>query len=178
MLVREALPKDAAGIARVHVKAWRATYQGIVPEHLLDNLSYERREQYWQGLLSDPDDQTIVLVVDHPYSGVVGFASAGPERTGNFPYQAELYTIYMLKTYQGRGIGRNLVTGIAQKLVERGLTSMLVWVLRDNLFRAFYEVLGGEEIGEQEITIGDANLVEVAYGWKDIRPLASQDMPI
>jgi ribosomal protein S18 acetylase RimI-like enzyme len=175
MLIREATLKDASGIARVHVHAWRSTYRDIVPGQVLENLSKERNEQYWHDLLSDPENQTIVLVAEHPYAGVVGFASAGPERTGNFPYQAELYTIYMLKTYQGRGVGRNLLTGIAQKLLERDMSSMLVWVLRDNLFRAFYEALGGQEIGEQEIKIGDANLIEVGYGWKDIHPLATEE---
>jgi ribosomal protein S18 acetylase RimI-like enzyme len=173
--IREAIPEDASGIARVHVNAWQATYPGIVPDQVLENLSYERNEQYWQGILSDPQNQSIVLVAEHPYAGIVGFASAGPERSGNFPYQAELYTIYMLKTYQGRGVGRHLVAGIAQRLVERGMTSLLVWVLRDNLFRAFYEAMGGQEVGEQEIIIGGDNLVEVAYGWTDIRPLASPE---
>jgi ribosomal protein S18 acetylase RimI-like enzyme len=172
MQIREALPKDANGIARVHVNAWRETYRGIVPNNVLDNLSVERSEQYWEGLLSDPEDQTIILVASHPYKGVVGFASAGTERTGNYPYQAELYTIYMLRTYQGRGVGRNLFAAITQRLLERGMNSLLVWVLRDNLFRAFYEALGGQEVGEQEITIGESSLVEVAYGWKDIQPLA------
>lgn len=32
MRIREALPKDATSIARVHVDAWRATYRGIVPD--------------------------------------------------------------------------------------------------------------------------------------------------
>ena len=56
-------------------------------------------------------------------SGLVGFASAGSERTGNYPYQAELYTIYMLKKYQGMGVGRQLVAGIARRLVERDMIS-------------------------------------------------------
>jgi ribosomal protein S18 acetylase RimI-like enzyme len=175
MLVREALSKDAPGIARVHVDAWRATYRGIVPDQVLDNLAYERNEQFWQGILADPENHTIVQVADHPYTGVVGFASAGAERTGKFPFQAELYTIYMLQKYQGRGLGRQLVAAIAQRLIERDMTSLLVWVLRDNLFRAFYEALGGQEIGEQEIVIGNASLVEVAYGWKDIGSLAGQE---
>ena len=45
---------------------------------------------------------------------------------------------------------------------------MLVWVLAENPSRQFYEALGGQELGQQEITVGGATLVEVAYGWKDI----------
>jgi hypothetical protein len=45
---------------------------------------------------------------------------------------------------------------------------MLVWVLADNPSRSFYEALGGELIGEQNVTIGGVDLREVAYGWPDI----------
>jgi GNAT superfamily N-acetyltransferase len=105
--------------------------------------------------------------------GVVGFASAGKERTGEFAYHGELYAIYILKAYQGRGVGRRLVEAIVLRLQEHGLNSMMVWVLKDNLFRAFYEALGGQEVGEQDIKIGESTLVEIAYGWKDIRSLTS-----
>ena len=173
MLIRDALQTDAAGIARVHVNSWRSTYRGIVPDQVLDSLSLERREQYWHDLLTDPKNQDINLVADVPPVGVVGFASAGKERTGEFPYQGELYAIYILKAYQGRGVGRQLVEAIVLRLQEQGLTSMMVWVLKDNLFRAFYEALGGQEVGEQDIKIGESNLVEVAYGWKDILSLTA-----
>jgi ribosomal protein S18 acetylase RimI-like enzyme len=173
MLIRDALQTDAAGIARVHVNSWRTTYRGIVPDQVLDSLSLERREQYWHDLLSDPKNQDINLVADVPPVGIAGFASAGKERTGEFPYQGELYAIYILKAYQGRGVGRQLVEAIVLRLQEQGLTSMMVWVLKDNLFRAFYEALGGQEVGEQDIKIGDSTLVEVAYGWKDIRSLTA-----
>ena len=40
--------------------------------------------------------------------------------------------------------------------------------LAENPSRRFYEALGGQELSRQDITIGGATLVEVAYGWKDI----------
>jgi GNAT superfamily N-acetyltransferase len=170
--IRQAVPEDAEGIARVHVSSWRTTYPGIVSAAVLERLSIERSQEYWLKMISNPEEQGFVLVAEDRQVGVVGFASAGPERSGNFPHQGELYAIYMLKGYQGRGVGRRLVSAIAHQLLEQGLSSMLVWVLIDNLFRAFYEALGGEQIGEQNITIGDETLVEVAYGWLDIHPLA------
>jgi hypothetical protein len=43
LVIREAAPADAPGIARVHVDTWRTTYQGIVPDQFLARLSYEAR---------------------------------------------------------------------------------------------------------------------------------------
>lgn len=174
MLIRQAVPQDAAGIARVHVSSWRTTYPGIVSAAVLERFSVEHSQDYWLKTISEPGEHCCVLVAVEQQVGAVGFASAGPERSGNFPYQGELYAIYMLKAYQGRGVGRRLVSAVAQGLLDLGLSSMLVWVLKDNLFRAFYEALGGEQIGEQDITIGNQTLREVAYGWPDIHPLVTE----
>jgi len=171
VLIRHAVSEDSPGIAHVHVGSWRTTYPGIVPSSVLENLSVERSQSKWLHMILEPSDQSFILVAVDSQNVVVGFAAAGPERSGNFAYQGELYAIYMLRAYQGRGLGRQLVSAVAHQLLEQGFSSMLVWVLRDNLFRAFYEALGGEQIGEQNITIGEAALPEVAYGWKDIHPL-------
>jgi hypothetical protein len=44
MNIRDALAADAGGIARVSVDTWRATYQGIMPDTVLEGLSYKTRE--------------------------------------------------------------------------------------------------------------------------------------
>ena len=51
---------------------------------------------------------------------------------------------------------------------------MLLWVLAENPSRGFYEALGGAEVRQETITIGGTELVEIAYGWSDISPLATR----
>jgi hypothetical protein len=48
------------------------------------------------------------------------------------------------------------------------------WVLAANPSRAFYAALGGQRVDEKSVTLGGVQLVEVAYGWPDIRGLATQ----
>ena len=60
---------------------------------------------------------------------------------------------------------------MVEELQRREFNSMLVWVLKDNPCRAFYERLGGAPAGEKEIEIGGKKLVEVAYGWSDLDAL-------
>jgi hypothetical protein len=67
---------------------------------------------------------------------------------------------------------RRLTATVAGRLLEAGFESMLVWVLADNPARLFYEVLGGRQLYEERITFGEVTLVKVAYGWRDIQPLA------
>lgn len=173
MLVRDAQANDAASIARVQVDSWRTTYAGILPECHLAGLSYERAEQVWRGGLTNPNWQSFIAVAEAPAAGIIGFACGGPERAGRPDYQGELYAIYLLQAYQLQGIGRALVSATAQRLLQRQLTTMLVWVLAANPARRFYEALGGVLVDERTIEIGGASLVEVAYGWKDMQPLAA-----
>lgn len=169
--IREATASDASGIARVHVDAWRATYRGIVPDAHLDAMSHVRSELRWCERLTAPDAPGWFTLVADADATVAGFASAGPERSGLAAFAGEIGGLYVLPEFQGKGMGRALVHASVGRLLEAGLPSLLIWVLRDNPSRAFYQRLGGEVVMEQPIEIGGANLIEVAYGWPDARRL-------
>ena len=176
MNIRAALPADAHGIARVHVDSWRTTYVGIVPDKVLARLSYGNRERFWHNVLTERDSQTVVFVAEDNAGQIAGFASGGPEREGIEGYQGELYAIYLYADSQARGAGRQLTVNVAQALAARGLNSMLAWVLADNPACGFYEALGGNQITSKDITIGDATLREIAYGWPQIQTLLKGEM--
>jgi hypothetical protein len=58
---------------------------------------------------------------------------------------------------------------MAGALLERGHRGMSLWVLEQNHpARRFYEGLGGIKIAEKR-----SKLFEIAYGWADLRQLAS-----
>lgn len=47
MQIRKATLQDAEAIARVHVDSWKTTYKGIIPDNVLNNLSYTQRTEQW-----------------------------------------------------------------------------------------------------------------------------------
>ncbi len=168
MIVREAAHCDVSAMARVHVDTWRTTYRGIVPDEFLANLSYERRENGWRQVLDNaPKDVNFTCVAEDESGQIVGFANGGVERAGDPVYQGELSAIYVLKSYQQKGIGRELVQAVTQRLGRMNIHSMLVWVLADNPACRFYKMLGGQKVYEKEIEIGGAKLIEIGYGWTD-----------
>ncbi len=170
--IRAANPADAGSIARVHVESWRTTYDGIVDAEFLAGLSYSDRESSWTRILTSDQPDTRTSVAEISAGDVVGFAHAGPEREGNETYRGELYAIYLLREHQGTGLGRRLVSAVAQGLLDCGLTSMLLWVLEDNhSARHFYGLLGGQPVSRKTITIGGKDLVEVSYAWRDLSDL-------
>lgn len=169
MLIREAQISDAKQIAKIKIDTWRTTYIGIMSDDYLDNLSYARMEDWVQSRLTDND--SFMYVAEIIPGQIVGYAYAGPEREGSEIYPAELYALYVLKDYQGAGIGRQLVKAVALRFATLGIHSMLIWALADNPYRSFYERLGGHELNSKIINIGGYDLKEIAYTWNDIKIL-------
>jgi ribosomal protein S18 acetylase RimI-like enzyme len=169
--LRDASAEDSPGIARVHVRTWQSAYRGLLAEDFLGSLSEASRQGRWREILAQPGSTGFTLVAEQD-GQIVGFASAGPERSGDPNHTGEVYAIYVLPGRQHEGIGQRLIQASARRLVEAGLASMLVWVLSENPSRKFYEALGGKFLREQSIEIGSQTLMETAYGWTDITPLA------
>ncbi len=165
-IIRPATVDDAPGIAQVQVESWRSTYTGLIPETIIADLTVERRERQWQHMI--PLEGSVVYVAEDENGQIVGFVAGGAARDGTSGYTGELFAIYLLASTQRGGIGRQLVQALAQTLIEHGHQSMLVWVLKTNpIGRGFYEKLGGVYVSEKV----DGELVEVSYGWPDIRVL-------
>ncbi|MGD2145451.1 MAG: GNAT family N-acetyltransferase [Anaerolineae bacterium] len=165
-VIRTAAVDDADAIARVQVDTWRSAYRSIVPSEVLHSLSYEQRSAYWSSIISREDRERVFLVAEEQENGVVGFCVCGVNRDENSDFASELYAIYVLGVHQDRGIGRTLFDRCRKWTLDRGMTTMIVWVLRDNPYRRFYEAVGGEVVSERMISIGEAELPEVAYGWR------------
>lgn len=162
--IREARPEDAAGIARVHVDSWKSTYRGIVPDEVLDNLSYEEREEQRRSIFGTRVPGAFSLVAEDVNGDIVGFADAGPARKGDPEYDSEIYAIYLPADVQGQGIGRRLFEEVVRRLRADGYRGMMLWVLADNPSRGFYERMGGRPVRRQTISIGK-ELAEIGYGW-------------
>lgn len=172
MKIRTAKLSDAGGIAKVHVDSWRTTYKNIIPGEFLENLSYQSREELWINIIP----QGIVFVAENDEGQIVGFSSGGKERSGDYKeYQGELSSIYILKEFQGQGIGKALVKSVIRELGKSGMNTILVFVLADNNSTLFYEAMGGKVIDKIEVEIAGKKLNELVYGWDTIDTLSGKE---
>ncbi|MBN2152640.1 MAG: GNAT family N-acetyltransferase [Candidatus Lokiarchaeota archaeon] len=170
MIVRDATPDDAPGIARVHVDTWRATYASFIPAVYLAGMSYARSARLFQSLLARNPPGTRTFVADGGTgTGIVGASTGGYNDLGHEGYQAELIGIYVLPEFQRRGVGRQLVRAVKDHLIRLGARGMLVWVFADNPNRSFYEHLGGTLVEEKWEETGGKLLKRLALGWADVR---------
>ena len=173
MIVREAVAADAAGIAKVHVDTWRSTYQGIISHDVLDGLSYEDRAAMWTEALTTRRSDNHIYVAESDSGDVIGFAAAGQEREQQTGAVGEIFAIYLLKEYQGQGLGKQLFLEAARNLKREGYQSMMLWVLADNPNSGFYEAMGGAATKRKGIQIGQDTLDEIAYEWEQLDALAA-----
>jgi ribosomal protein S18 acetylase RimI-like enzyme len=162
VIVRPATLDDALAIATIHVRAWQAAYQGIVPAAFLDSLSIEEREVRWRRNLAGDASATYVAA---GADGVVGWASVGrcrdPDATSA---TGELWAIYVAPARWHRGVGQALWARGRSHLAGEGFKDVVVWVLEDNrLARRFYESagFGGEPEQTKVLDIGGAGVREV-----------------
>lgn len=174
VLILPAGPADAEALAHVHVRAWRETYRGLLPDAFLARMSettYARRFRY-ALTRPGPNDVTLIAL---GRAGALGYVQGGPARREGADQTAEIATLYLLRDAQGQGLGKRLMLGAARALAAQGARSLTVSVLKENIrARGFYAHLGGQaEPPRFEPGPGGSVLHEVAYIWTDIRRLIS-----
>jgi GNAT superfamily N-acetyltransferase len=180
--IRPARIEDCPTLARVIIDATMSAFRGKVPDACLNWLTVEESAANWArnfepgGL--DPGEHIFVAEVER--ADVIGLAMVGclsadhiQDKQITARFQRDLYSLQVDPAWQRRGIGRQLVSHIAEVLLNEGVTSLLVRVIVDNPNRLFYERLGAVLVGSQPYDWEGYHTQELLYGWDDIRQLCS-----
>ena len=180
--IAPATERDAAGIAKVYVDAWRSAYAAILPHRGLLGMSYEHQARQWTWTIRGRAEAQAVIAATEADHGVVGFTSFGPARRGDRPAighfggfagahdakVGEIYTLYVQPEFHERGIGRRLLAAAFSAMVDKGYGCSFLWVLRDNPSRYFYERVGGKVVAERQERMWGRTVDQVCYGWPDL----------
>jgi ribosomal protein S18 acetylase RimI-like enzyme len=183
--VRRARPGDAAAIGGVHVATWRNVYAGVLPDEYLAGLSAVRHAVGYEQAIADRRHGHAVFVAvasgadappgraDAEGGAVVGFVSGGrgrrPGLCGEAPSgSGEVETLYLLDDFRERGLGRRLMRAMAAHLAAIGCRSVVLWVLRDNPSKWFYQRLGGRAAARETIRFAGRQVEQVAFLWDPI----------
>jgi len=173
IIIRNAASTDAEEITLLHIESWKTTYRGIFPDEWLDKSP---------ETISKNIDWRIKSIAEHEKSGwpevvaeidgkIVGWAFGGINSNAEFPFEADLTAVYLLKEYQNIGIGKLLIKSFADLVVKNNLKSMLVWAIEENINAIkFYKKLGGQPIGK---TLFMDKYPELGFGWNDVGVLLS-----
>ncbi len=134
LIIRKATVEDAKGKGYVHYQSWIETYTGLFPEEYMQSLTLEKSVK----LATDYPENTFVAIVDDQ---IIGFTCYLESRDEDLEDTGEIMAIYILKEYQGIGIGKKLMEACYKELSKYSKLSL--WVLGCNMKSVgFYERQG------------------------------------
>ncbi len=157
---RIARSEDAETLARIQATGWRESYHDQLPPEVIAAAADERRLlRRWQRALAEGKSR--VAIADD-----LGFAEAGPQRDAVWAargFPGELYAIYILRSAQGRGLGRALM----RLALGPDPQPFTVLVLDTNsAAHGFYEALGGRHLATVPEQVFAHPVVSRVYGWE------------
>jgi GNAT superfamily N-acetyltransferase len=160
---------DAPRIGEVHCRSRAEAYPAFLPPERVNWRPLAERQEQWKGFLGDPGyRRDRFLVVLETEEGIKGFAAGGPQRSGDDLFPGEVWSLYLLRAVQGRGLGRLLMTEMARRLLGAGFPALIVWTQGANApARGFYEHLCGVYVRTRLLS----GFEIVGYGWRDLRAL-------
>ena len=182
MRVRAAAVDDASAMGRVMVEAWLSAHRGQIPNTLwqkrVEEWTPEVSAAAWARLLAEQAQgeaaRTVVLVAEEAEedSDPLGLVMGDQDDEDTSGSTAQVGALYVRPDRRGQGIGRALLGEAARELTGLGFTALHIRVLTVNRpARAFYEAMGGHEIGQRTFDEEGVPLPETVYAWPDITTL-------
>lgn len=173
MLIRRAILADAERMGYINAASWRTTYTGLISDAAFDKMTPEVMTTKWTNIISGVGNVSRFQFVAEVEGEIVGYVGCGQNRheaTSAFGW--EVYALYLLKEYQGKGIGKRLMQEAIREMYDEGARSFIIYVLSTNLpARRFYESFKPDFTTEQKITIDGIEYDDTGYGWSDITRL-------
>jgi len=132
--------EEIRGKAFVHRSAWHEAYPGLVSAEYPEKLTLEKCEE-------PAFRQRTNLLIALENDKVIGFVGYG-DRGAEAPDCGEIFALYVLSDYYGKGVGAQLMQAGLERL--RDYPEVSLWVLKDNA-RAirFYRKCGFVPTGEE-----------------------------
>lgn len=170
-IIRPALLTDAGAIAETHTVCWAESFQKILPNSYFEDMisqkslirrTYSWSEQIRRGKLLT--GQEVIILVLEKQGKIVGFISGGDPR--DHPgFDKEVMTLFLLRSYHGKGLGKLLLKRFIFEMRIVGCTSLALWVLANNPTRLWYKRQGGQECGSKKVYMGSREVEEIRIAW-------------
>ena len=157
LILREATGHDAAAIAKLHADSWRSAYRGMLSDEYLDHRVHLERTALWQQRFSERAEKPFFVILAEVEEELAAFACVFPDEHPT--YGAFLDNLHVAPQRTGQGIGRRLLSAVAERLLNderRG--GLYLWVIEQNArARQFYAKAGAVEVECAELSMPDGS---------------------
>ena len=154
IIFREATYEDAVGISYVSAQSWLESYSEIIDINYLKERvdKYVERSERTKKYLDKINGKYFVAIHD---GKVVGIMTAEKQSDETYKDYGEIGAIYVLKDYQGLGIGKNLFKIGFETLKSFGYKKAKLECLEGNKTINFYKKYLGKIDKTFDYTIKD-----------------------
>ncbi len=152
---REAVPADAAVMARLGTETFVETFGHLYAPEDLALFLENHREEKWRDELASADFAVRIAEAD---GAAIGYAKVGPP---SLPFEvtrptAELRQFYLLKPWHGTGAAGELMRWVLDEARRRRAEHLYLSVFTDNhRARRFYARFGFAEEGPYKFMVGN-----------------------
>lgn len=148
MEIRIATDKDCRSLALLKRRVWETTYRGIYPNEKLDKYDVDLNENKFKNMIKEQSQKLFVVLKD---SEIIGYISCGKIMRAFDKHTHDIGLLYLLKEYQGKGIGAKLFQFAKDELKNQGVTEFIVSCNKYNFSaQEFYKKMGGKIIKVDE----------------------------
>ena len=130
--VRVAWADDAGAVAALQVRAWEATYAGLLPAETL-SLDVDATARTWAAALRSPGDARNRVLVALERNRVVGYAVVSPAADPDCDplADAELLELVVDPGERGKGHGSRLLHAVVDTLRADRFSRAVTWTVAD-----------------------------------------------
>ena len=151
---RDGRPGDGAMVAELFRTSFIATFGHLYSDEDLGTFLAGVRPEAFEQELADPG---FAFRLAEEEGALAGFAKLGrDDLPGAAEGSVELYQLYVLEPWKGRGIAAALMDWAIAESRRRGASQLRLTVYIDNhRARRFYERHGFEEVGKYVFMVGN-----------------------
>ena len=136
--------EDCWSLARLKRIVWETTYRGIYPDEKIDKYDVDLNENKFKNMIKEQSQRLFVILSD---SKIIGYISCGKIMRAFDKHTHDIGLLYLLKEYQGKGIGRQMFEFAKKELKNQGITEFIVSCNKYNIpAQQFYKKMGGQII--------------------------------
>jgi len=160
--VRAATLRDAKAVFDLFAVSSVEPLKNLVSAEGRQALVAARTQTYWREAIEYGEPQVHVATDGDQIVGFVGFDRSRDK--GTPPTMGEIWAIYVLPGYWGKGVGLALWDAAREGLIEEGCTHVTVWLqLGNERALRFHELAGfkREMSSAKTVPLGDGRIEEI-----------------
>jgi len=154
---------DCKGIAEFITIVWNETYKGIVNDKFLEGLKESEKQRWLSAEKNFDENNNMQYIIKDDDGKIIGFLKLN--RTDDNK-TIEMQSLYLLKDYQKKGIGRKLFEKAFEEARKLRYKKMKIGCLEGNPSNGFYLKMGGKLIGRRKFELPNETLYENVYEYQ------------